>query len=138
MKLNLNKLILTFSIFTIGCTKTPDFSLDHTNKEFKIIERKIETNEELEDKDFNLIFKTVTSEKIMNKIDSMIVAESIVFSKQKNLVRAYMESFLAFKDKKKYIQGLKRIYNDNPMLVKRYLEYFTNDEQKVLKTALAI
>lgn len=138
MKLNLNKLALLFALIAVSCTKTPDFTLEHTNKELRTIERKIETNEELEDKDFNLIFKTVTSEKIMNKIDSMIVAKSIIFSKQKNLVRAYMESFLAFKDKKKYIQGLKRIYNDNPMLVKRYLDYFTKSEQEVLKTALAI
>lgn len=136
--MNWNKFFLTILIFTISCTKNPDFSLEYSNQQFKLIQKKIETNEELKDEDFNLIFKTIISEERMKQIDSTLVAKSIVFSKQKNLVRAYLESFLAFKDKNKHIDGLKIIYNDNPMLIKRYLEYFKKQDQIILIKSLNI
>lgn len=133
-----NYLIAAIFLVVTSCFQNPDFSLSHTKSKLAVIKKKVRTNEELDSKELNLIFKTLKSDNLMNQIEGSIIAESVIYSKQKNLVRAYIEFFLKSKRKQFFKNDLRRIYKDNPNLVKRYLEYFGQKDQRTLKSALTI
>ncbi len=127
---------LFFLIILSACFKNPDFSLSFTQERLLKISKKSITHEDLNSKDFNLLFKTLRSTKLLNEVNNELIVDAIIFSKEKNLYRAYIEAFLAQPKNSKLKIGLNKLYINNPNLIKAYLEYFTNEEQEVIKKNL--
>lgn len=125
-------LLLIFS----ACFKTPDFSLNHTEVRLREIDKKALTNEDLDSKDLNLLFKTLKTPQILNKIDNKKLVKAVIFSKEKNLFRAYLEAFLNAPDSKNLQSGVKELHNENPKLLEAYLEYFSKEGQETIKSIL--